>query len=180
MSGAAKGTLSHKDFFAFQRRVDELLSAYEIADLVEFERRSARGMPHLAALLRELIQLARKGEAADSLKAPLKSMTPRKSAPLTVVELLKSRDIFPTNKDLGDFALRVTGKKIGWDWDSRGNLANRVWTLLKALDNDRRSDALVQLRNIAVHRGLPTDAVADKSFFARWEEVIKEQTGARE
>jgi hypothetical protein len=180
MSDELKKTLSHKDFFGFQRRVDEPLSAYEISDLEEFETRSARGMPHLAALLRELIHLAKKGEAGDTQRTPPKSTAPRKVTPRTVVELLKSREIFPTNKDLGDFALKVAGKKIGWDWDSRDNLADRVWTLIRALDNNRRSDALVQLRNIAVHRGLPTEAVADKSFFARWEEVIKEQTGARE
>ena len=185
---------THRSFFRFQMRINEILSEYDIAELELFYRTSRIGFPHMAAIVMELIYLAKKGiesgELPDRRQEKLYTTTllePPARARSVQVEMshnerlseyrsvLESRIAFPKNEDLGLFAMSTLRMKTGWQWDSRENLVRKIWTRILELPPPEKNKMLSRIRAIADNNNILLGPPIEDSFFSSWERIIKDR-----
>lgn len=184
---------THKDFFRFQMRINEILSEYDIGELELFYRTSRKGFPHLATLVMELIYLAQKGVESGELPdekqermyattlldqpSRSRSMLAEESRSTKIMEyksVLESRIVFPKNEDLGMFAESTLKMKTGWRWDSRENMVQKIWNRILELPIDGRNKIFRRIQNIALKSNIQLDPPIEDSFFTSWERIIRD------
>jgi hypothetical protein len=99
----------------------------------------------------------------------------RAAAPdqMHLFDLLRDKRLFPSNSDLSDFAGRIFPDMVRRRFDkmSRGDIAARVIEYLETL-NPRTRQKLEGSMREAIKSGVVKSSDR-KSFFSRWERIIK-------
>lgn len=189
---------THRDFFRFQMKINEILSDYDIPELELFYRTSKNGFPHMSTLIKELIYLAKKGVESGELPETERTMDynmpiiptlgmptarntsilteeSRKARLLEYRNALESRIIFPTNQDLGEFSIASVGIDAGWRWDSRENIVRKIWDHIMHLPVAKRERILRIIQDIAARNNIFLSTPNDDSFFTSWERIIRDR-----
>jgi hypothetical protein len=88
-------------------------------------------------------------------------------------DMLRDRRLFPLNSDLADFAGKVLPDMGSYRYDkmSRGDIASRIIEYLETRDRKTRQGLESSMRE-AMDSSTDKPAVR-KSFFAKWEKIIK-------
>ncbi len=176
----------HQAFMRFVSKVTNLMSEYTAEDLGSFLHSSKQGFPSLAPVIEACIgmltpsrgradqRLASRSEAIAGLisKRRRETAAEREAGPL--FNLLLSKELFPTNAQLGEFAVRVLPgmPRRRYDKMSRADIAGRVIEYLETLDLARRRRLEAAMRKAIA--SISGDAKAQpESFFSQWEKIIK-------
>ena len=169
-------TKADQGYLAFVSRLTDLLSNYTPRDLRMFLDAARRGVPSMFPVIEaciEMVESAPRGTRGKSVSiGPSQiGIYPER---LHLFDLLRSRDLFPSNADLALFAARVvpkmTRKRFGKM--SRSDIAVRIIDYLETLDLDKRRRLEDSMRKAidSISAGLEGKP---ESFFLQWEKIIK-------
>jgi len=119
----------------------------------------------LVALIDEYTRIAEKSDTnvtpSIGRNAPKQSVSSTDPTHMHLFDLLRDRQLFPSNSDLSDFAARVLPSMTSKRFDkmSRGEI------VAKLIDYVETRDAMI---------AKPEKTSDRKSFFSKWEKIIKE------
>jgi hypothetical protein len=165
----------HRGFFKFIAKLHDIFGEYSLEELKHFKRMSRTQFPHIQSFLSDLIEIASEFKGVPPSK-PRKPVKKREGAipklDWTSIEgLLSSREVFPTNQSLMEFANEIFDLDIKWKSPSRKNLVNRIVNLVRRqpLEGQLKSARLLR------ERAKGTSSKPLDEFFSQWERVIKKR-----
>ena len=168
----------HREFLRFVSRLTSVAAGISKEDLDEFARVARRDFPWLERIIHGYLDLAIR---ADSDVVRHSVGRRRTSAPenfdprhMHLFDLLRSKQLFPSNADLANFAGRILPNMTRRRFDkmSRGDIAARIIEYLETLDSSTRNRLEDAVRTAAARSHSSGTATSD-TFFQRWESIIK-------
>ncbi|MBR0757477.1 hypothetical protein JQ604_35295 [Bradyrhizobium jicamae] len=163
---------SHKAWLTFVRKVVSVAAGYSRQDLWEFRNLASYEAHSFVPIVEAYLRLVENSETNVSSS----KIGPRKSRGLEqmhLFDLLRDKKFFPTNLDLAEFASRVVPHMRAYRWDkmSRGDIAARI---IEYLEQSGTRDKLeVSMREAFGQLDRPAKASERRSFFSKWERIIK-------
>ncbi len=167
----------HSRFLQFVQRVVDVPLGYSKEDLVGFRAVAQKDFSALVPLIEAYLTFVGKSET-DTAVAEQPTLEPsrarRKAKPgeMHLFDLLRERQLFPSNAELAGFASKVLPgmKQFRFDKMSRGDIAGRVIEHLEKRDPKTRNDLEASMREAM---SLGDKNVDRKSFLSKWERIIK-------
>ena len=165
-------------FLDFVSKITGSLSDYNRADLESFLETARNTWPALVPLIRECLELVAASYPnhsqvrRPSKPSPAQPQRGTDTAALTAV--LGSRELFPTNASLVDFARQILPHLPVRRFDkmSREKIIATVLTSLQQLDKRQQGQVYSAIRD-AIERLSPHSGRTAQSFFSQWENIIK-------
>jgi hypothetical protein len=169
----------HRALLRFIKRVVEVPLGYTKDDLLIFRSVASREYPSLVRLIDDYMQLA---ERADTSVSPTKGVSSKGSAKrahttpdqMHLFDLLRDKKLFPSNSDLSGFAARIIPSMTTltrWEKMSRGEIVAKIIEYVETRD-PRARQALEESMRDAMTSG-PEKPSDRRSFFSKWEQIIK-------
>jgi hypothetical protein len=164
----------HKGWLQFIRKIVDVPSAYSKEDLLTFRSLAVRQHPALVSLIDAYLSLAENSDSdAMPRKASQRNKTKRHDVDqMHLFDLLRQRQLFPSNLELARFAARVLPNMRSYRFDkmSKGDIASRIIEYLETRDPGTRERLEVSMRE-AMSR--PPRVSDRRSFLSKWEKIIK-------
>jgi hypothetical protein len=169
-------TDSHRSLLQFIRRILDVPLGYSQDNLLEFRSIAARDYPSVVPVIEAYLDLTERARtdiqpaATSSRKRGSKRTTPGE---MHLFDLLRERQLFPSNSDLAEFAMRVLPNMTSRRFDkmSRGDIAGRIIEHLESRDPRTREALEASMRDaMKSGRQRPADR---RSFLSQWEKIIK-------
>lgn len=158
------------------RKIIDVAAGYSKEDLVNLRSVASKEFPAFVPIMDEYVRFA---ETADSEVAPKGTRLGSKPAPrgsadsMHLFDMLRDKRLFPLNSDLADFAGRVLPGMGHYRFDkmSRGDIASRIIEYLETRDKRTRQGLETSMREAMASS--PDRTAVRKSFFTKWEKIIK-------
>jgi len=177
--------MDHQAYMAFVSKLTDLVSEYTAEDLYSFLASARRGFPCVVPVVEACIKMLNSTAATSSsdASAQLGQNQDRpgiscqnqwsKSRP-RLSDLLLSRTLFSTNKDLIRFATRVLPDMPDRRYDkmSRTEIVRRICDYLDELNSRKRHRLEAAMRKAIDIISAEEERQVD-SFFSQWERIIK-------
>ncbi len=167
---------AQKRFLRFVSKLTDALAQVGAEDLHDYEGWAKDGYGHLVPIFKACEQLlARFGpeiyRPASHLRIPLRS---RHREGEHLFDLLRSKEHFPTNLELSQFASRILPDMSAKRFDkmSRADIAARIIEYLETFDLRTRKK-LEQSMRAALMEAPVREKGIDQSFFSQWQKIIK-------
>ena len=168
----------HRSLLQFIKRIVDVPLGYSKNDLVTFRSVASREYPALVSVIDEYIELAEKADTdivPNVVGATLSKRRRASSDPeqMHLFDLLRDRRLFPSNSDLSDFAARVLPSMTRKRFDkmSRGEIVAKIIEYVETRDTRTRQELEASMREAMVSG--PDKTSDRKSFFSKWEKIIK-------
>jgi hypothetical protein len=183
---------THKDWFEFLQKAAELPIGYSVDDLLYFQRIAQRQYPALEPLVAACIHLAQTSDMEIAVEGPEPSKQPVNGEPpfraptgtsslqtdgdhsRDMTMLLQDEKLFPKNTDLIRLATRLLPDMHQYRFDkmSRSSIISKIVDHMKTLPDKKRTKIGAVLRQ-AADATQNDPPVTSRSFFTRWEDIIK-------
>ena len=176
----------HQAYLDFISRVTELTADYSLEDLRSFFKSASHGFPIMVNVVEAYLVLATSEQGTTKAKSFGKNKVVPQDSPKTIegssakrenvhlFDLLRSKELFPTNSDLAGFAGRIFPRidKRRFNKMSRGDIAARIIEHLETLNSQKRVNLEASMRKAisTISDGEPRER---ESFFSQWEKIIK-------
>lgn len=163
----------HKRFLRFVRKVMDVPLGYSKEDLTAFRNLTKDDYPSLVPLIDEYVRLAERSETDVDAGRPKGKGRPDRVDQMHLFDLLRQKQLFPSNADLANFASRILPGIKGRRFNkmSRGDIAARIIEYLETRQPRTREELEISMRG-AMNSGSKTPE-DQRSFFSRWERIIK-------
>jgi hypothetical protein len=164
-------------YMSFISKLTQLMSDYSHDDLEAFVHQSQKNFPTVAPVLIACMQMMAP-EAGMNVrrrwKERISSNAMDRNAHAHLFDLLRSKELFPTNGDLATFAGRILPgmDKKRFDKMSRADIAARIIEYLETQDSIKSRRLQTSMRN-AMARNSSSHKTERESFFSQWESIIK-------
>lgn len=169
-----------KDLFKFVSKLTDLLGEYDLEQLENFKHMSEKQFPIIHHILIAVIDFEKEVITLNvpqisPIKIQKKRGRPKKDSLINtnntpLFEILMSKMVFPKNKDLGIFSEKYVNIKVGWNWDSRENIVNKIVSTINQLEIGKKQRIIKALQDM-YHYAIKGEKV---DFFSHWENIIKE------
>jgi hypothetical protein len=171
----AKDT-AQKRFLRFVSKLTDALTQVSPDDLNDYERWASEGYVHLIPILKGCEELLRRfgpeiNRPVGSYRLPVRN---RYKDSEHLFDLLRSKEYFPTNLELAQFASHILPDMSAKRFDkmSRADIAARIIEYLETFDPRTRKKAEYSMRT-ALMRLPASEKGIDQSFFSQWQRIIK-------
>lgn len=167
---------AQKRFLRFVSKLTDALAQVSPDDLGDYERWAYEGYSHLLPILKACQQLVYQlgpdiHRPVGSLRVPVKT---RRHEREHLFDLLRSKEHFPTNLELSEFASKILPNMSAKRFDkmARADIAARIIEYLESFDPRTRKKLEHSMRTAIMQ--MPAEAPEiDKSFFSQWQKIIK-------
>jgi hypothetical protein len=162
------------DFKAFLSRLTDMMIDYTPDQLRNFHNIAKQRFPAAAPVIRAYIEWANP-TAGEKREAESKSRKPETGSDTShLYDMLRSKELFPQNSDLAQFASRVLPgmAKRRFDKTSRTTIAGQIIEYLETLNSGKR-ERLEQAMRQAMTTLKSGGKSEPRSFFSQWEKIIK-------
>lgn len=164
---------SQQRYFKFISGLSELLSSVTRDDLMRFRHLARHGFADLLPVIEGCIKMIRRRTMPpETTVAPAQPSQRYPSEHL--FDLLRSKEHFPTNSRLAEFATRIlpgiTRKR--YDKMSRADIAGQIIEYIESFPA-RKRERLESLIRDAIRVPDGKAGEQQESFFSKWEKVIK-------
>ena len=175
---------SHKAFLRFIAKIADISAAYSKDELHEFLDMAHMDFSGFEKLIREYCRLAKisTSHVTDRLKNSRGRSGPRLfyeqellSKP-HLFDLLRSKEIFSTNAELAEFAMKILPSMTSRRFDkmSRADIAGRIVEFIERSKPRKRELLEKSMRDALVDFGQRGGGARRQSFFRKWESIVKD------
>ncbi len=174
---------NHQAYMAFVSKLTDLVSDYSAEDLRSFLASARRGFPGVVPVVEAYIEMLNATSGSQSARSKVgepygertsltAGHTPENQENLS--DLLCSKTLFPTNKDLINFAIQVLPDmpKRRYDKMSRCEIVEKICHYLDKLNSRKRMRLERAMRKAIEIMSAEEEREVD-SFFSQWERIIK-------
>jgi len=161
----------HQALLRFVRKVVDVPSAHTREDLIAFRNAASGAYPALVPVIDAYIDLADRSDTGVSARPSRQRQASTREPHL--FDLLREKQLFPSNSDLSKFASRVLPNITSRRFDkmSRADIAARIIEHLEARDPRTRQELEKSMRDaLTAQPGTNTER---ESFLSKWERIIK-------
>ena len=164
---------SQQRYLKFISGLSELLSSVTLEDLIRFRHLARHGFADLVPVIEGCLKMVGRAKPAPEKRNRLTDALQRTSGE-HLFDLLRSKEHFPTNSRLAEFATRIlpgiTRKR--YDKMSRADIAGQIIEYIESFPA-RKRDRLESLIRDAIKSPDIQAGGQQESFFSKWERVIK-------
>jgi hypothetical protein len=160
----------HQALLRFIRKVIDVPGAHTKDDLIAFRDAASRAYPALVPVIEAYIYLSDQSDTDVPSRLGRRQTSPR--AP-HLFDLLREKQLFPSNSDLSAFAARVLPNISDRRFNKmfRADIAARIIEHLEARDPRTRQELEKSMRDALTAR--PETHTDRESFLSKWERIIK-------
>lgn len=164
-----------QDYFRFVSKAADLVSEYTYEELSLFRRMARKSSPGMMPVISgymEMLRRAGEPELSRSETGRSETLNGNSRTNVHLFDLLRSKELFPTNVELAQFASKVLPGMANRRYDkmSRAEIAARVVEYLETLPTEKSSRLEELMRDAIANKSTRRDR---QSFFSKWERIIK-------
>ncbi|UWZ83374.1 hypothetical protein [Occallatibacter riparius] len=154
----------------------EVPAGYSKEDLVDFRSVASKDFRAFVPLIDEYLRFAERADTevvSETARLSSRRFSKAGSESMHLFDMLRDKRLFPSNSDLSEFAARILPGMSHYRYDkmSRGDIASRIIEYLETRDKKTRQGLETSMREAMV--STPEKAADRKSFFTKWEKIIK-------
>ena len=164
---------SQQRYFKFISGLSDLLSSVTRDDLMRFRHLARHGFADLVPVIEGCIKMIGRRKLPPETTIGSTDV-PQRGSDEHLFDLLRSKEHFPTNSRLAEFATRIlpgiTRKR--YDKMSRADIAGQIIEYIEAFPA-RKKERLESLIREAIKSPDRQAREQQESFFSKWEKIIK-------
>ena len=176
----------YQSYLAFVSKLSDLIASHTLEDLQLFLSKARNGFPDIVPVIESCIYTLDKNVCNANKKISRKAKILAKIRPevqkdlvtirqeIHLFDLLRSKELFPNNRDLAEFATRVLPGMVKRRYDkmSKAGIAGIIIGYLETLNAGKRKRLEKSMREAIISKSVGSKEER-QSFFSEWEKIIK-------